>query len=71
MKTLDKKTLYKVSEAPQIMICSQSNDDAAEINLPNDLPQLIEEKVWQWPNGCESFVHIGDTSAVCIVYRLL
>uniref|UniRef100_A0A0R3RQQ5 TAFII55_N domain-containing protein n=1 Tax=Elaeophora elaphi TaxID=1147741 RepID=A0A0R3RQQ5_9BILA len=51
MKTIDKKNVYKVADASQIMICSYDLQPITEISSQNDMSKSKRERMWQWPHG--------------------
>lgn len=51
MKTIDKKNVYKVADASQIMICSHDLQPVTETSLQNDTSKSKRDKMWQWPHG--------------------
>ncbi|VDK63953.1 unnamed protein product [Onchocerca ochengi] len=51
MKTIDKKNVYKVADATQIMICSHDLQPMTEISLQSDISKSKRDKMWQWPHG--------------------
>lgn len=57
MKTIDKKNVYKVADASQIMICSHDLQPITETSLQSDVSKSKRDKMWQWPHGRELFFH--------------
>lgn len=55
MKTIDKKNVYKVADASQIMICSHDLQPITETSLQSDISKSKRDKMWQWPHGRELF----------------
>uniref|UniRef100_A0A915PFG9 TAFII55 protein conserved region domain-containing protein n=1 Tax=Setaria digitata TaxID=48799 RepID=A0A915PFG9_9BILA len=51
MKTIDKKNVYKVADAPQIMICSHDLQPITETSPQGDTSKSKRERMWQWPHG--------------------
>ncbi|VDM97744.1 unnamed protein product [Thelazia callipaeda] len=51
MKTIDKKNVYKVTDAPQIMICSHDLQPVTESSSHSDMSKFKRDKLWQWPHG--------------------
>lgn len=72
MKTIDKKNVYKVADAPQIMICSHDLQPVtAETSPPNDIFKSKRDKMWQWPHGREHFCSILSHRVVALIFLLL
>ncbi|MCP9259382.1 Transcription initiation factor TFIID subunit 7 [Dirofilaria immitis] len=51
MKTIDKKNVYKVADATQIMICSYDLQPTTETFIQNDTSKSKRDRMWQWPHG--------------------
>ncbi|KAK6101773.1 TAFII55 protein conserved region family protein [Brugia pahangi] len=51
MKTIDKKNVYKVADASQIMICSDNLQPITESSLQSDTSKSKRDRIWQWPHG--------------------
>ncbi|CAG9532113.1 unnamed protein product [Cercopithifilaria johnstoni] len=51
MKTIDKKNVYKVADASQIMICSYDLQPITETSPQNDISKSKRDRMWQWPHG--------------------
>uniref|UniRef100_A0A915AIY1 TAFII55 protein conserved region domain-containing protein n=2 Tax=Parascaris univalens TaxID=6257 RepID=A0A915AIY1_PARUN len=51
MKTIDKKNVYKVADASQIMVCSHDMQPILDPQSTNDMPKAKRDKMYQWPHG--------------------
>lgn len=59
MKTIDKKNIYKVADAPQIMICSHDLQSVTTNSHSDETANLKRDKIYQWPHGRKSLFSIS------------
>lgn len=71
MKTIDKKNVYKVADASQIMICSHDLQPITETSFQNDTPKSKRDKMWQWPHGRRIFLIIFWTKSFIMFKQIL
>lgn len=58
LKTLDKKTFYKVADISQMLICKTEPDDPEKVKQENEQAKdpKKKDKTYQWPHGRKALI---------------